>query len=189
MHRILTIAMVIIALGCQPLKPTSHRYFNCKPSSDFDPSGDKQGLIYQILKKALIEDKDLPEFKFILDKTQIYIVKETPEDFFKYTEEGIEIINEPLTASDIPFSIGDINFCLKSKTELGEIAKHTEDFIYIALGSFRSDGKIGRIGISTNWQAPPESGHVHLTGGGYVAEYVKEAEQWKFSSILQSWER
>lgn len=188
MYRLLVLILSISILGCQPLKPTSHKYFDCSPTSGFNPDKDEHALIYQVLKRALIEAKDLPEYKFIEDKNQVYIVNKTPDIFFRFIEDGIETPNEDLTTDDIPFVIDDIQFCLKSPQELEEIARHTEDFIYIAIGNISSDGKIGRVGISSNWQTPSSSGRVYLRGGGYVAEYVKEADQWKFSSILQSWE-
>lgn len=182
--------MILISsiVGCTPLKPTNEKYFDCPTSNAFDPNDDRHALIYEILRKALIDDKDLPDFKFIEDKQQIYIVDKTPETFFRSIEGGVEVAREQLTSNDIPALIKNTRFCIKSPAELEEIALKTDDFIYIAIGNIVTDGKIGRIGISTNWQTPPESSRVYLSGGGYIAEYVKEAEHWKFSSILQSWE-
>lgn len=188
MNKIVVFVLTIATLGCQTLNPTSEKYFDCTLGNQFNPSDDRHALIYQILQKALIKDKDLPDYKFIEDKTQIYIVNKTPDSFFRSIEGGVEVSREQLTPNDIPSSINNIRFCLKSPEELAEIAKRTEDFIYIAIGNIVSDGKIGRIGISTNWQVPAGSSRVYLSGGGYVVEYVKEADQWKFSSILQSWE-
>jgi len=188
MYRIVLFLLIASIVGCQPLKPTSEKYFDCGVENKFDPADDRHALIYEILQKALIRDKDLPDFKFLEDKDHIYIVNKTPESFFRSIEGGVEVAKEQLTPDDIPTSIKNTQFCLKSPEELEEIAKRTDDFIYIAIGNIVSDGKIGRIGISTNWQTPPGSSRVYLSGGGYVVEYVKEADHWKFSSILQSWE-
>ena len=190
MHKaILFIPVILLFSGCASLKPTSHSYFDCARTNSFDPLDDKHGLILEILKKAVITDKDIPDYRFIDDKKRIYVVDTTPDNFFRFIEGGVEVSKERLDFDDIPPKIQSVHFCLKTPDELAEIAAQTDDFIYLAIGNVKVDGRVGRIGISSNWQTPKGSSRTYLSGGGYIAEFVKEADAWKFSSILQSWQQ
>ena len=74
---------------------------------------DKKEIIYKILKRAVVEEKDVPDSDLIKDKQKIYI-----ENVYYGAFLGNEAKKTfPINSSEIPSEINGVSFCLKFKSD------------------------------------------------------------------------
>jgi hypothetical protein len=139
---------------------------------------ERQAIIKKILTRALVDEKDIPDYHLIEDKSHIYILATGYSHFLGNTETFI--VNE----DDVPNKIKDVQFCLKSEAELQKIADNTYPFLYLTLGEFTLEGDIATIGLINGWQRQKNSKIIFLSGGGYVWKLKKINGDWTFTDIV-----
>jgi phage pi2 protein 07 len=163
---------------------TDRQFFDCVGTSDFTVNSNKRQLIYWALQRAVVENGDIPDYHMIQNKQKIYVNKTLYADFFKDT------VNAQLDVGDIPAEIKGVQFCLKSKSELQDIANRASDFMYLSLGEIKIDTHYASIGITNDWMLSKMSmkaGEISLAGGGYVLQYYKKNGRWVFDRITDRW--
>tara|TARA_R100000306_G_C4345769_1_gene127575 strand:- start:24 stop:473 length:450 start_codon:yes stop_codon:yes gene_type:complete len=141
---------------------------------------DKKELIYKILKRAVVEEKDIPDYSLINDKKKIYIQDLWIESFWSEKPPKTFLVR----STEIPPQINGVSFCLKSKSEMQIIADNTSGFTYLTLGVIKIDNNSATIGIDHGFQTKTNSNKVILAGGGYVWQFKKVNGEWMFDKIL-----
>ena len=180
MKKITLLILLLIMFSCAKKIYTSNEYFNCNKPVDFKIDTDKKQLIYKILNRAIITNRDIPDYQMIKDKKKIYILDTYYSAFFGETE----IKSYPLNPANIPNQIGNVKFCLKSKTELQKIADKTEPFTYLTFAKININENIATIGIDNGWQGQTNGNTVYMSGGGYIWQFKKMNGTWEFDKIL-----
>ncbi len=171
--------LFFLLVGCAKFPHTSQHYFTCHSKKGNEPlSMERQAIIKKILTRALVDEKDIPDYHLIEDKSHIYILATGYSHFLGNTETFI--VNE----DDVPNKIKDVQFCLKSEAELQKIADNTYPFLYLTLGEFTLEGDIATIGLINGWQRQKNSKIIFLSGGGYVWKLKKINGDWTFTDIV-----
>lgn len=181
MKSIFLLPIIFLFFGCATYTDT--KFFDCAKTENYKKDSDKKELIYKVLKRAVVDEKDIPDYNLIKDKKKIYIENNYAASILD--EEEMKIL--PLTSSEIPSEIKGISFCLKSKPELQAIADKTSPFLYLTFKEIKIDGDIAIIGISNSWQPITKSKVAYLSGGGYVLQFKKVNGVWEFDKVLKSW--
>jgi hypothetical protein len=173
--------LFLLFLFCNRPFYTNNKFFDCKPNSNFVADTDKKILITKILNRAVIEQKDVPSYDLIEDKTKIYISEIYYPDFWNSKEKLV------LKKSEIPIQIGNVRFCIKSEAELQKIADQTSDFLYLNLIDIRIEGDTATVGLTLFWQSQTDSKIVYLSGGGLICQYIKVNREWIYDKNLRHW--
>ena len=171
--------------SCSNKNYTSSKYFNCDNTKFDQFQNDSTQIIYEILLHACVNSKDIPDFVLLRDQKKIYVANL----FFKSSFSDQDTINYKQHSNlyAIPLNIGAVSFCLKSFTELSDIADKKGDFVYIQLGHMTINNDKASIGISTNWMLPSNSKRLVLSGGGYIADFQKIDGKWTFIKKHNEW--
>jgi hypothetical protein len=165
--------ILFLSVGCTKFPHTNQRYFTCPSKKENELlSTDRQAIIRKLLTRAVVVEKDIPDYALIKDKSHIYIL-ETGHSYLMGNTETF-IVKE----DEIPTRIKDVEFCLKSEAELQSIADNTYPFLYLTLVEFTLAGDSATIGLNNGWQGQKNSKTVFLSGGGYV---------WKLKRINGNW--
>lgn len=179
MKNLLLIFSVLLMVGCAS-SYTDKTFFNCPETGTYHKNTDKKELIYQILKRAVVDEKDIPDYSLIKDKQKIYI-----NNVYHNAPWGVEpkeIFS--LDTSEIPPEIGGIVFCLKSREELQAIANKTSDFLFLSFQNIEVKDDTATIGIDNGWMGQYNDNKVHLSGGGYIWQFKKINGEWVFDKII-----
>lgn len=159
---------------------TKDRYFN-SDNTEYKIDNDLKEIIYKTIKRAVVVEKDIPDYRPIWDKSKIYVSSEA-------------IIYNPkrrshqLSQNEIPNKIGNIAFSLKTEKELQKIAdKSREDFLYLSFSLIKLDGDSAIISINNHWKVNKHSKKIYLSGGGYTCNYKKVNGKWIFDRVSSSW--
>jgi len=182
-----TIILLIISISlynCGTASYTSSNHFDCKQSSDFKADTDRKQLIYMILNRAVVENKDIADYQLIKDKKKIYILDRYYSAFTGPTRPKSYLLD----SNNIPNQIEDVKFCLKSKNELQKIADETIPFTYLTFANIKINENTATIGISNGWQAQTNGNIAYLSGGGYVWQFKKVEGTWEFDKILSNFQ-
>ena len=134
--------------SCSKKLYTDNKYFDCNETSDFKADTDKKQLIYAILERAVVSKKDIPDYRLITDKTNIYVSNISYSKFFGGLDKPQEI---PIDPKEIPTEIEKVRFCVKSKMEIQAISDKTKDFLYLTLGNIEINAQTANIGLSNSW--------------------------------------
>lgn len=184
MKKMLLLILLISLTSCGTKFYTSSNYFDCRQSSDFKADTVKKQLIYKILNRAVVENKDIADYQLIKDKKKIYIL----ENFYSAFSGATMPESCLLNPNDIPNQIQDVRFCLKSRNELQKIADKTTPFTYLTFANFKITENIATIGIANEWQAQTNGNVVYMSGGGYVWQFKKIKGSWEFDKILSDFQ-
>jgi hypothetical protein len=178
----------IIALSsCRPYY-IKDRHFDCKVN-EYQGDSDIKELIYRSLKRAVVAEKDIPDYVLYWKKHKIYVSN-------AYQTKKTEVINTDqwmseasfLSVGDVPPDINNVEFCLKSKDELQRISNRTrENFLHLSFRLIQINGSKATIKIDNTWVTHKNSQKIYLSGGGYTAIYNKIDGVWRFESIITSW--
>jgi|SaaInl3SG_22_DNA_1037383.scaffolds.fasta_scaffold00114_20 hypothetical protein len=170
------ISIIISFNNCSKPLYVQNTYFDCPPQTKIEPY-DRSELIHLALRRALVVEKDIPDYDLFQHKARIYIMNPDNKN---------QIVH--LDSSDVPTQIDSIRFCLKSKKELQQIANITgENFLCIAFESIEIVEKTATIAIRSQWIGSSKKTTVFLSSGGYHATYKKVNGQWKLDAILGVW--
>lgn len=189
MKKILFLIIIFIFTNCSRPLYIKDRHFNC-PKKEYKIDSDLKELVYKSLKRAVVIQKDIPDYRLLWKKHKIYVADEyqTEDNHFQNRNNWEESL-QYLTSNDIPYKIENVSFCLKSKKELQKIANRTwEDFLHISFSLIDIKEKNATIKINNTWiVSNKHSNKIYLSGGGYVAIYVKIDGKWEFKKIKSSW--
>jgi hypothetical protein len=173
-------------LSCSSVKYTSKTFFDTKPH-DYQMNTDVKTLIYLCLDRAVVKERDIPDYSLISDKAHIYI-----QDLY-YTKNGGFITAEEFNASavvlddhDIPNQISGISFCLKSTSELQDIANQSQqDFMFLNFSLISIENNRAIVQLNNNWMVQQNSEGRYLSGGGYTCLFKKVNGQWVFDKVTK----
>ncbi len=176
----------VVMLSCSSFKYTRKAFFDQKPH-EYQMNSDVKTLIYLCLERAVVNEKDIPDYSLIADKTHIYV-----HNVF-YLENGGFVTPEELNSSpvvieenDIPAQISGVKFCLKSKPELQDIANQSrQDFMYINFNLIIIDNEKAFIQVSNKWMVNQNSNTSYLSGGAYSCLFKKINGRWVFDKIAK----
>jgi hypothetical protein len=174
----------MILVACAPESYTSSTYFDCHQTA-FTPVTEQQKLIYAALERAVVNVKDIPDYRLLKDKKNIYVNKAYYSKFMARTK--ADITEYQFETSEVPAIIDGVRFCMKSEGELQRIADRTADFLYLTFGNIEIKDDVATIGISTGWQVGTKSKKAYVSGGGYILKYKKVNGSWVYDTILTNW--
>lgn len=161
-------------------KYTQAQFFNCPSNDAYQADTDFKQLVYTALEMALVEQKDIPDYRLVKDTTKFYVL----DTYFKKQERqrhyaGPKIHwSEPFTSTDVPTQIGEVQFCLKSEEELQTIANRTGKFLYISIGDVDIKEDSAVMGIHISWKREQGSRVISMSGGGVIRHFKKVAGKW-----------
>jgi len=155
---------------------TSTSYFDCKSSKDFELKTDRQKIIYHLLEKAVVTEKDIPDYGLHKNKSQFYVLNKeikriNKAPFYDYV---------PLAKNEMPTKIGAVSFCWKTQNELQTIADETNDFLYLSLGEIQINGNKASVRLNNEWITSEKNKgkYTYMSGGGYELPLIKEDNEW-----------
>ncbi|QTD39153.1 hypothetical protein JL193_07920 [Polaribacter batillariae] len=159
---------------------------------------DLKELVYKSLQRAVVVEKDIQEYQSIWKKNRIYVLNrfQLNETLvlskFDSVKNAYEINSKKdykyLKLDEIPNEIGNVAFCLKSKSELQKIADKTrEDFLFLSFSMIKIEKETATIKINNTWKVSKHSKKIYLSGGGYTCKYQKINGEWKFNKIISRW--
>ncbi|MEO6902030.1 MAG: hypothetical protein ABI315_02625 [Bacteroidia bacterium] len=168
--------------SCSPKTYTSTKYFDC-PTREFQATTDKQQLIFEVLKRGVVDSIDVPDYHLIKDKNNIYVSKTY---YFHNSDETKTTIQEyQFEDSEIPTIIKDVRFCVKPSNQLQKIADKIGDFVFLTFSDIDIKGDVATIQLNTNWQVQSKPQRkAYSSGGGYLLQYKKIKGIWTFEKIL-----
>jgi len=182
------LVLIIFLTSCGRLVSVKNNSFNCS-ENNYKMNSDLKEVIYKSLKRAVVTEKDIPDYSLIRDKYLIYVLNKYQTDSTNFVSpEAWEKSLTFLRANEIPNKIENISFCLKSKEELQKISNRTRtDFLSLSFSLIKIDNDTAIIKISNNWIVSKYSNKVYLSGGGYGCIYKKINGTWKFMKKTSSW--
>lgn len=175
----LLILLFLLSSCARPLY-TKDRYFN-SDNTEYKIDNNLKELVYKVLQRAVVVEKDIPDYRPIWDKSKIYVSSEA-------------IVYNPnrrshqLSQNEIPNKIGNVAFSLKTEKELQKIAdKSREDFLYLSFSLIKLDGDSAIISINNQWKANKHSKRGALSCGGNTFTYKKVNGKWIIGKKASSW--
>lgn len=179
MKKIILLLLIFSTFGCIKKLYISNEYFDCNTTSDFTADTARKQLIYAILDRTLISKKDVHSsgFLHISDNNKIYINNAYYPEFMGGSDSLKPYL---IDRNEIPNQIDKVQICLKSKSELQEIADKTSDFLYLTLGNIEIDGDTAKIGLLNSWVVSKKNKgkYALMSGGGYILTYKKVNGKW-----------
>lgn len=164
--------LILTLISCTRHVYNNEKYFDCDQNIDFLKDTDKKYLIFEVLKHAAVEKNDTMDSRLIRDQNKIYILN----TYYDHnTNSRIEF-----SPMEIPYQIGQVQFCMKSEKELQIIAKKTNDFRFLCLGGMNIDGDTAII--STYWQGTTKP--YGLSGEGYTLRFKKIKGEWIYDTTI-----
>lgn len=176
MKRIIPLLVLFSFIGCSPKLYTHKSYFDCEPPNTFEIKTDRQKIIYHLLEKAVVSEKDIPDYGLHKNKTRFYVLDKELISLNKAPHWEYK----PIDNAEKPMRIQNVEFCWKSKEVLQEIANKTDDFLYLALQDIQIQGNKATVKINNNWltSAKNRGKYIHMSGGGYMLQLIKEDNEW-----------
>ncbi len=189
MRKITFLIFIFSVLSCSKKLYTDNKYFDCNKTSSFKADTDKKQLIYAILKRAVVSKKDIPNYRSITNKKNIYVNDISYSKFFDGLNEPQQIL---IDQKEIPTEIENIRFCVKSEMDMQVIADKTDNFLYLTLGNIEINGEAAKIGLSNSWVMSKKNKGKYLimNGGGYVLTFKKANGKWVFDKTapINAWQ-
>lgn len=162
-------------------KPTDNHY---KMDTDL------KELVYKTLERAFVTEKDIADYRLLWKKHRIYVSNEyqNSKTDFKSQEDWNETVSY-LTPNEVPNSIGNVMFSLKSKEELQKISDKTwEDFLHASFSLIKIEGNLATVKINNSWIVSKHTKNkIYMSGGGYTCTFKKIDGVWKFQKINSTW--
>ena len=144
---------------------------------------EKKILVETVLLRALVFEKDIPDYWLIKDKKNIVLSNIIRPEPVVHPDEKIDT----LSAALIP-KLEKIKLSLMTPLEIQQRAEKKGDFIYIEFNKIEIGKNIARIAISTKWAISKKTKiRVILSGGGHEHEYIKNENKWIFKKSVVSW--
>ncbi|MCL6296359.1 hypothetical protein [Jejuia spongiicola] len=189
MRKIAFLIFMFPMLNCSKKLYTHSDFFDYNRTSDFKADTDTKQLIYAILERAVVSKKDIPSYKLIKDKMNIYINNVSYSKFHYWLDKPQENLIDP---KDVPTQIEKVRFCIKSKLEIQAISDKTDDFLYLIIGNIVINNETAKIGLSNNWVVSKKNKgkYAIMSGGGYILTFKKINGNWIFdkNALINSWQ-
>ncbi|KAA9340165.1 nuclear transport factor 2 family protein [Adhaeribacter soli] len=161
-------------------------YLGFKPAAREKAKTDEQVLIELILHRGLVERDKVADYRLFKNKKKFYISRRVYESVF--SELDADFVFADYAAERFPKRVGKIKIAALTEEELQKKADKKGDFLYLSISDIKIEGDRAQIGLSLNWKVSKNTkGIIHMSGGGYILEYVKENGQWKFNRELRNW--
>jgi len=189
MKKVILFFSIVIFTSCSRPLYLKDRHFDCAESV-FEMDSDLKELIFKSLKRAVVTEKDIPDYQLIWIKHRIYVENEYQKNKSDITsEEDWQASVSYLKSNEIPSQIEDVSFCLKSKPELQKIADRTwENFLHLSFRLIKIEGREATVKIDNTWIVSKHTKKkFFLSGGGYTCVYMKVNGKWQFEKITMSW--
>ena len=177
--------LMILVYGCQKKendKKNQKQFdYTSISTNEFKADTNKKQLIYEILNRAFIEKKDIPDYNLIKNKKRIYIC-----DFYLPNFKKRNKIT--LNKSEIPSKINGVEFIFKSEKEIQYIADETNDFLCSTIKHLEINGKKAKIGLSNNWVMSKKNKgkYAFMSGGMYILSFIKVNGRWIFDEKAEN---
>lgn len=185
----LILFLVILISSCSRPLYIKDKHFNCN-QKEYKIDSDLKELIYKSLKRAVVIEKDIPDYRLLWKKHRIYISNEYQTHKTHFTsEKSWNNSLSYLNSNHVPSKIDNVNFCLKSRKELQKISNRTwEDFLHISFDLIKIEGDTATVKINNTWiTSNKHPNKIYLSGGGYITIFKKENNKWKFVKITSRW--
>ena len=138
------------------------------PTSPETPQSDADVLMQLALRRAVVDEKAVPDYGLLPDPTTIVVLKQ----------------DSSITARILP-QTSNIRFLLLSADEIRDLADRYGHFVYINVSAWQIQGDSGRAGASTKWtQSRRNRGVVYLSGGSCAWQFRKREGTWHFDKPL-----
>jgi len=179
----------IVFTGCARPLYIKDKHF--KPTEkEYKMDADLKELVYKSLERAFVTEKDIADYRLLWKKHRIYVSNEfqNSKTDFRSREDWDETVSF-LKPNEVPNSIGNVMFSLKSKEELQKISNKTwEDFLHASFSLIKIEENIATVKINNSWIVSKHTKNkVHLSGGGYTCTYKKLDGVWVFQKIKNTW--
>ncbi|RED93865.1 hypothetical protein C7460_12345 [Marinoscillum furvescens DSM 4134] len=175
--------MLMLWTACTPKIYTDQKFFTCAKEEFESSNSDKSQLFKAVLHHALLEEKDLPGYESLADPNRVYVLDLMYQT--SPTSDSPEMTR--VTTSELPSSVGEVVFCVKSKRELQEIADRAGAFMYLILGVVELTEQNAVVAIESQWQTSRLDPLAIADGGGYTCRFIQKDDQWTFDKKLDSW--
>lgn len=157
-----------------------------RPVPKAEAKTDEQILIELILHRGLLERDKVADYRLFKSKKKFYLSRRVWEKAIGDWDYKPVYYDYPVDY--FPKKIGKLKIVALTEEELQERANKKGDFLYLQLSDIKIDGNRAEIGLSSGWKVSKNTkDKVHMSGGGYILEYVKENGVWKFSKSKISW--
>ena len=165
---ILLIVLGLLIAGCS----THPIEFPLIPTSATVPENDREVIVAKALRRAFIEEKDVPDYGLIRDPQRILVSNQM----------GGGRSWEPLTSGALPHS-DTVKFILLSPRQIERLAFCMGDFVYVQVGRPEIKGDSAAVVVSTDWATSSRSQVIYLSGGAYKLVYLKKDGEWVFERV------
>ena len=138
-----------------------------------DPQNDRDVVIGLALRRAVIEEKDIPCYEYLTDKTRIIICSA-----------GCPMSADSVGSGALPLS-DTVSFILLTPTQIDNLAFCGRGFTYLAIGQVKIDADEARVRLGAYWApSPRDEGHASRdecgSALGYELVYHREGTSWIF---------
>jgi len=132
------------------------------------PQSDADVLMQLALRRAVVDEKAVPDYGLLPDPTIIVVVRH----------------DSSITPRILPQSSG-VRFLILSREEIRRLADQHGHFVYLDVSAWRIEGDSGQAGASTHWAASRRNrGIVYMSGGSCAWQYRKRDGVWHFEKTL-----
>jgi hypothetical protein len=148
--------------------------FDSTPSAA--PSSEKEAVIAQVLRRALLEEKDIPDYGLLKGEDEVIL----------FNRIGWGDSAKVLTGGGLP-ETDEVEFFLLSRDAMTELADcWSGDILYLYVDVISIDENEATVSLSMEWARSSRSTLLHLCGGGYVLLYRKQDGEWIFDRVVTS---
>lgn len=171
-RRILLISIIVGICACDLLRGSGAGVL-LEPEVPEDARRRFDGLVATALDRAVVRERDIPDYRLLKDADTIVLSNETGT-------------GDPITPAALPHS-DDVSLVLASPEHIQEVADAEGDFLYLQVGSVDAEGDRGVITLSTTWARAKQSDLVYLSGGGYELQFRWDGDSWRFVKMVSAW--
>lgn len=183
----LLVLSVVLFAACRDMMPSESDLDSIGAGEDFmralepavpeEPRNERDGLIAMALTRAVIDEKDIPDYNLLRNKNRIILSMTTGE--------GELIGPSALPASDT------VRFILLGEEAIQQYADSWGDFLYLHVNRVYVHNDTARVDVSTTWAVDTSDRRNEtewpLSGGGYRLEWIRQAGAWTFTEIRMMW--
>jgi hypothetical protein len=139
------------------------------------PVNDMEVLVSKTLRRAVIDQKDMPGYEYLSDGDRIIVSSRI----------GSGPSAASFTAGGLPYS-EDLEFVLLSPEQIKQLASLRGDFPYVSVEMFVMEGRKATVQIGVTWGTSRWSNQWHPSRG-YILLYRKQGGEWVFDKVITSW--
>lgn len=170
-HILLASGLIIAAIGNDGISIGP-----CQKS----PKPEKGVLIEKMLRRAVVDKKDIPDYGLINDKSKILLSNLG----ISFWEKGP--VSDTMQSGSVP-QFKNVKIILFSPAEIQKLADEQGNFLYLQFGKIEIMGNVARVEIATCWAVSREnqSRMIMMSAGGYERQFSKRNGEWIFEKELK----